>query len=497
MSPFWKEVTSRPRELFARLDGGQKVAVLSLAAVAVAIAVVGGVLASRPSFQLLYGGLATKDASEMVALLDKEGVSYRLGAAGTQIEVASEQVDHARLMLAGSGLPSSGGIGFEIFNKTNLGMTDSLFNLTKQRAWQGELERAIESGGEVRSAKVLLHLPKQHDYLRGQERASASVSIHLRPGGLLSKEQVYAIAHLVSGAGHGMKANDVTIVDSQLNHLWPPGDDDDSRYGAMQARRVAEIERAKELKAESMLAETIGPGKAKVRVSVEIDLTHRESQSETRNDDNRVVVREETRTSKQSGREAARGDPSIAPSPSSGSSGSGDSQEDTTTEYLDGVRQELAVTQPGSIRHMSVSVLLDAGDENLVSKATEIGNAVKAAVGFQEDRDGVADLLVVETIPFLQEEPIEVQNGLLDQLDLNAIIGHLVEAITVLFVLVFLMKLLRRKPADARGRAAGEGQAAVVEEKLDLRQKLTRVIQERPEDARETLLAWLQEEVSG
>jgi flagellar M-ring protein FliF len=262
MSPFWQEIFENPRTFFGRLERGQKLVVIALASVCLTAMGLGAVFASRPTYVTLFAGLDREDGSRVVSQLESDGVPYQVAAGGDRILVEEEQVDEIRLKLAGSGLPS-GGIGYEIFNDQQLGLTDALFSVNVQRALQGELERIIQITPAVSRARVLIDLPEKSGYLRPNRKPSASVTVDVRPGLLLSDHNIYAIAHLVAAAiGQGMQATEVTIVDSQLNHLHPPGGGDDTMLSTTYLQSIARIESHLQRKAESQLEDAIGPNKA-------------------------------------------------------------------------------------------------------------------------------------------------------------------------------------------------------------------------------------------
>ena len=62
--------------------------------------------------------------------------------------------------MAAIGLPKSGRIGFELFDRTNFATTDFAEQVNYRRALEGELERTVSSLGEIEKARVHLTFPK-------------------------------------------------------------------------------------------------------------------------------------------------------------------------------------------------------------------------------------------------------------------------------------------------------------------------------------------------
>ena len=114
----------------------------------------------RPRMQLLYGRLSAKDAADVVSAVQAQGVTYEMGAGGTSIYVPSDKVYTIRMDLAAKGLPSGDGSGFEIFDKSNFGVSDFVQHTNYLRAIQGELSRTIGQLNGVRAARVMVVMPE-------------------------------------------------------------------------------------------------------------------------------------------------------------------------------------------------------------------------------------------------------------------------------------------------------------------------------------------------
>src|SRR3984893_11206760 len=170
----------------------------------------------------LYTALSPEDASAMVQKLREGGVVYKVGENGASLLVPEARVAELRLEMAGLGLPKTGRIGFEIFDKTNFGITDFAEHVNYRRALEGELERSIMAISDVRQARVHVTLPKDSVFTDAREPAKASVLVGLRPGTRLSSPNVIAITNLVSSAVEGLGPESVSVVDMSGNLLSRP-----------------------------------------------------------------------------------------------------------------------------------------------------------------------------------------------------------------------------------------------------------------------------------
>jgi flagellar M-ring protein FliF len=520
MSTFWQEVLARPREIYAKLSRGQRLGVLALASVGIVVAILASLLAGRESFALLYSGLEPKDAREVCTKLQEMGVAYRLSPDETAVQVPEQKVAESRMQLSGAGLPKLGARGFDLFDENQFGLTDSLLNITTQRALQGAIEKSIDSMTPVKAANVILTLPERSPFRGDQSRPTAAVKLTLRAGMPLSQSEVFAIAHLVaSSVGRGMRLNDVTITDSEPRLLHPQGDENDPMFSAAYLQKVQSLESYLQEKAESQLRAAFGPDKAAVRVNLELDLTHKETAEETVEPEGKVVVKE-TSSTEGSSSSTTSGDPSLAANAKASKepAATGPTRTESEKEYREGSKRQLSIAPAGSITHMSVSVLLDDSDAAITAKSADIEKVVKNAVGFSEKRK---DSWSLATATFTKPPAPEKAPGPFAIENLLPLLGHVAEGVTVLFVLLFLTRVLRGGASPVRRKGAkgvvagavavsGVGGAGVpdqeedafaelqfAEEKgPDLRAKLGRFVNKHPDAAREVLVAWLKEEVT-
>lgn len=255
----------------------------------VAIAVVAGVIGlsrwqREAGLKPLYTGLAPEDASAIVQKLHEAGVDYKISDNGTELLVPEDKVPELRLQMAGLGLPKTGRIGFEIFDKTNFGITDFAEHVNYRRALEGELERSVMAISEVQQARVHVSLPKDSVFTDAREPAKASVLVGLRPGTRLSSSNVVAITNLVSAAVEGLAPESVSVVDMSGNLLSRP-----RRAGLADAEQMSDatleykqaIEHDLAAKIGTTLEPLLGADKFRTGVSADIDMTSGEQSEET------------------------------------------------------------------------------------------------------------------------------------------------------------------------------------------------------------------------
>src|SRR5690242_16468412 len=210
-------------------------------------------------FRPLFTGLAPEDGAGIVQKLKETGVEYRLPEGGGSVLVPSSRLADLRLTMAAAGLPKTGRIGFELFDKVNLGATEFTEHVNYRRALEGELERTIMTLAEVDQARVHLTFPKESVYLEAQQPAKASVLLRLRTGAHLSAQNVTAVNHLVASAVEGLAPDAITVLDMNGNLLsrphpagLPDGGDQPSA-GALDYRRQIETDLL------SKINSTLGP----------------------------------------------------------------------------------------------------------------------------------------------------------------------------------------------------------------------------------------------
>ncbi len=291
-----KNFTQSLFELWKQLGLNQRVSLI-VAALAVAGGMIGVALWSqRPDYQLLYARLAEKDAAAVISHLQTQNIPHQVTAGGTAVQVPTNMVHKIRMDLAGKGLPSGDGVGFEIFDKGQFGLSDFVQRTNYLRAVQGELARTISQLHGVRAARVMIVQPENRLLLTDQGiKSTASVFVDVG-GGRLETDQVNAIRHLVANAVQGLAPDQVAVVDNRGRTLSEELKQDPTLGTASsQMRYRQQVEDYLSRKVESMLSAVIGPGNAVVRVSAEIE-TEAVTQTSEKYDPEGQVVRSQTQT---------------------------------------------------------------------------------------------------------------------------------------------------------------------------------------------------------
>lgn len=406
---------------------------LHRASIAAAVLIAGGAIFAvvhfrrEGDFRPLYTSMAPEDAAQVVQKLKESGVDYRLAENGSTVLVASARLADSRLTLASAGLPKSGRIGFELFDKTNFGATELVEHINYQRALEGELERSIMSMAEVVQARVHLTFPKESVFLDQQQPAKASVMVRLHPGARLSPQNVVAVSHLVASAVEGLNPDGVAVLDIDGNLLSRPrlgGASGDSQVTSEALEVRQQIERDLVSKINATLEPLLGASQFRAGASVDCDLTSAEQQEETYNPDQSVMVTSQ-KTEDTNDRSPAGGIPGTAANlphpPGQSTSGSGTSHRTENVTYQSSRVVKHTRIPQGVIRRMSLSVLVGqpghwegAGKSRrrvVVPPSPEtlktIRDLVAGVTGFSADR---GDQLIVETLPF--ESAIEADPGL-------------------------------------------------------------------------------------
>ena len=389
-----------------RFGLGRLIAILGAAAGAVAVLVgvmmhVGG----EPE-SLLYSNLDLKEASEIATSLAGAGIKYETKGDGSVITVPRDKVGAARLLLASKGLPTSGSVGYEIFDSGSaLGQTDFVQNLNRQRALEGELARTIRSLRGVTSARVHLVLPKRQ--LFEEEAAAPTASIVVGAGGRdLSSDQVRALRNLVAGAVPNLKPDRVTVVDENNKLLAAGGDDAGEAGEAAGAERKAQVEERLRHAIKDVVEGVVGPGKARVQVTADIDQKRVTTQEEKYDPDGSVVLSTSTGAEKSSdnaagstgGATAGANFPGAATGgPGSPAQGTSNDKNQETTNYALSKTVRTEIDEPGAVKRLSVAVAVDGlttvgkgGKVTYAPRSAEemqrIQDLVRSAMGFDDTR---------------------------------------------------------------------------------------------------------------
>jgi flagellar M-ring protein FliF len=377
-------------------------------------------LGSREPYAYLFTELSTEDTALVVEKLKTQQVPYRLDASGTRIEVPESRVHELRLELASQGLPRGGGVGFEIFDKSQLGSTEFEQQVNLRRALEGELSRSIATVRGVQSARVHLVMPERRLFVAGQERASASVVLKLRSPEAFGRSEIAGIVHLVASAVPGLSRERVSVVSADGVTLHRPSLDGETAAGSADLAEQGQLLGSQlENSAREQLERVVGPGKADVRVNVAVNPATREKTQELYNKDT-TALRSEHKVEELTGanHETVAGVPGAQSNlPDANPPGDGAAatpvgaggvfrRSQTRNWEVDRVVEKTS-TPPGEIQRLSVAVLLDEkrvakGGKTVVVPRTKeevaaLEDVVRRAVGFNAER---GDSLSVRAMEF-------------------------------------------------------------------------------------------------
>lgn len=255
-----------------------------------------------PEMKPLFTGMTPQDAQELASKLSARKIKHQISPDGASILVASDQLDEARLETVSQGMPHSGRLGFELFDKPNWGGSEFSEKVNYQRALEGELERTIQTLRDVEAVRVHLVVPPDSVFVDRERAAKASVTLRLR-GGRLNPEAQLAIANLVAGAVDRLTPENVAVIDADTNRPLGGGSEEVSSSGKLEDRLAERLVQT--------LEPVVGRGKIRASVHVEHDLSSGDETQETY-DPNTSVTLTMQRTEEHSGAALPGGIPGTA-----------------------------------------------------------------------------------------------------------------------------------------------------------------------------------------
>lgn len=279
------QIQKQATDFVSGLTLKQRGLLVGAAVVTIAVIALFAHLISTPDYKPLMTGMEAADAQALGAQLAAKNIQYQISADGKTVSVPSDKVESSRMELATDGMPRSGRLGFELFDKMNWGQTEFDEKVNYQRALEGELERSIQTLRDVDSVRVHLVLPTQSVFVDRERKAKASVIVKPR-GGEISSETQMAISRLVAGAVDDLSPDDVTVVDADTNRpLGARRRDASSPDGGLEQELSTQLVQT--------LAPVVGPDHVRARVNVEYDPSTSEENDETYDPKGSVLVAEQ------------------------------------------------------------------------------------------------------------------------------------------------------------------------------------------------------------
>lgn len=473
-------------EPFMALSPGKRMLIAGVAFLSVAAFAVLILVANRTDYRPLFTNLNAEDAGEIVKKLKDAKTPYQITADGKGILVPADKVYEQRLTLASEGLPQGGGIGFEIFDRKNFGMTEFVQKINYQRALQGELSRTISQINGVEQARIHLVLPEKSLFKENEKPATASIVLKMKSNRTLRENEVQGVVHLVSSSIEGMDPDHVTVLDSRGKILSKGNGTSDATSKVTSAMQETQrgYEKNVEERLQSLLDRIVGSGKSVARVSAAFDFKQVE-RVEEKFDPESIAVRSEQRTEEKGASTTSNaGVPGVQTNlgktpPGGGASTVGGAKNDETLNYEVSRSTSKIIEPVGALSKISVAVLVDgkyeapaAVKDGQAAKAKytprspeelqKIEALVKSAVGFNPER---GDQLTVQNIPFqdtgdagVVEEQKWWSNPFFMSLFKNLMIGVGFLALVFLVIRPLLTSLRIVRPAVFESiEAIGEG----------------------------------------
>ncbi len=438
---------------------------------------------TAPQMTPLFTDLSYEDSAAIIKDLERQGVTYELRNDGNTIMVPRDRVARLRMSLAGEGLPKGGGIGYEIFDKSDaLGTTSFVQNINNLRALEGELSRTIRGIDRVVAARVHLVMPERPLFSRDKVEPSASIVVKVH--GTLEAQQVRAIRHLVASAVNGLKPQRISIVD-EAGHLLADGAADGDNVGdvSVDERRLS-FEKHLRDQVEAIVSSVVGPGRARTQVSAEFDFNRVTQTSDKFDPDGRVVRSSQTReessgTDNRDGQVTVgnevpgnnnqkQGPTADANANANASSRDQSKKSEEIVNYEISKTTKTEVIEGGRVNRISVAVLVDGtyakndqGDITYQPRSKEeidqIASLVRTAIGFDQKR---GDQVEVVNLRFAETPatPITEPSGWLAALqftkdDIMRAIEMVVMGLLGFVVLLMVVRPLVRRVLAPEDRA--------------------------------------------
>lgn len=502
---------------------------------------------NRPDFQVLFSNVSQEDGGEILAKLKEKKIQYQLTGNGTTILIPRDQVYDTRITLAAEGLPKGGGVGFEVFDRTNLGTTDFVQKLNYQRALQGELSRTIKQIKEVEQARVHIVTPKVSLFVEEQKKSTASVFIKTRSGMTLGAPQVEGIVHLVASAIEGLEPGNITVVDTSgkiLSKRVEAGLMGQLTTGQLEYQR--NIEEGFKKKIQGMLEEILGLSKAIARVSTEIDFQEINIIEESYNPT--PVIRSEQKSAEKSSsatggnppregkaeaapdRKAPKGKTNVPAEaslkmsstlPSSPSSVSSSERKNEVRNFeISKVNRQIK-NPVGSVKKISVAVIVDgtyketAGAKEAKTKQyiprppeemKSLEGIIKRAIGYDEKRGDQVELINMPLNWAIQEEELkEEKKAIWKEYVLDFYKPGVSLLLAVLFIFFVVRPFLKGRPSlpqekavpllvqNEQTPAAETPQIAGVKKPKQIRDQILQLVQQDPSKTAGIVKTWIRE----
>lgn len=393
-----KESYSALISIFNKLSIQQRLMLGGISVVAIVLLLFILFAFNEPAFTTLYSNLPANEASEVVQYLNNQKIGYRLENGGNSISVSKVDVYEVRLALAGKGIPSSGMIGYEIFDKNTIGMSEFMQKINFKRALEGEIARTIIQQDGIENARVHIVNPEKAVFKNEQREATASVVVKLRGGVSLSQNSIMAITNLVASSVEGLDPSSVTIIDNKGRLLSKKTEDSELAINSGKQYEIKSgIENYLASKAQTILDKIVGYDNSDVKVNVDIDFKQIEKTLETVDPESQIAISEQSSRNTSSGKSLSDSNAVFS--------------ESTTTNYELSKTIEHMIDGSGNIKRITVAAVINGVVKEVQNgETTELVNEprsdeqlqqlellLRQSVGIDDTRN---DEISIVSIPF-------------------------------------------------------------------------------------------------
>ncbi len=385
---------------------------------------------TTPQMTTLFTDLSLEDSSAVIKDLERQAIPFELRNDGAVIMVPKDKVTRLRMKLAETGLPKGGGVGYEIFDKSDaLGTTSFVQNINHLRALEGELARTIRAIDRVQAARVHLVLPERPLFSREMPEPSASIVVRVR--GTLEPQQIRAIRHLVASAVNGLKPQRVSIIDEagQLLADGASGTTDN----AIGDERRAGYEKRMRNEIEAIVSSVVGAGRARVQLSADFDYNKITQTSDRFDPEGRVLRSSQTReessaTAENNGQVTVNNElPGNQQNTTAPTARDQSKKTEETNNYEISRTTKTEVTEAGRVNRISVAVLVDGNytknekgemvyQDRSKEQLDRIAALVRSAIGFDQKRGDQVEVVNLRFAEAPAVPPLAEPTGLLGML---------------------------------------------------------------------------------
>ena len=431
--------------IFNKLTLQQKLVIGGAVAATVLLLGILLVFMNQPTYTALFSNLSQEDASKVINQLSAQKIPYEIADNGGTIKVPKDKVYEERITLAGKGIPSSGVVGYEIFDKTTMGMSDFMQKLDYKRALEGELAKSIMQLDGVEGARVHIVVPQKSVFKDEQKPTTAAVVLKLRDNYQLTRGNIAAITNLVSASVEGLQPGKVTLIDTQGKLL--SGEDDNDPLASSSSRQYEikkSVEKYLAQKAQSILDNVVGYGNSMVEVNADLNFDQVEETMETYDPNSQVAISEQDVKTSNNGKNLGDSTAQVS--------------DNSTTNYEINKTIEKVVSGTGNINRLSVAAVVNdvpkevkkGGKVETVfeprpkDQLNKLEEIIKNAVGVDPSRN---DQLSIVDMPFetkeIDDEQVTKPNPLDDMNKWTNPVLMILAVAASIFLLKSLMKKLK------------------------------------------------------